>query len=667
MIFDITNMSNNFRLGLIILFLNIFCKVMASEPIILEDKTNDKEYFFTGTAIDIFEDKTRNIRIEEIASPAFKNRFKPNGDEVPSNKNLNSAYWIRFTVINNSSRVKGWLMELYDFRIDSFEIYIPDGKGSFIVERGGDQYPFSNKKYNHKNFVFDLPMDLYQKTKPEIFYIRICSGSPIGIIGVIRTVNRFASYALMEYFVLAFFYGIIFSMLLYNLFLYFTINDVAYLFYVLYLLSFGTYAMSQDGTAFQLIWPDNPELNESINQYALLSIIICLLLYAKYFLLTKINSPFFNRSFQILIGFRLILFFIGFFFSPQILYKYISYFDTFCIIVAFAAGIDSYRKGYTPARYYNIAFAVFFLGYVVTIVDTWWLVGPTFIIVYSFNLGAAGEMILLSLALGDRIKTLIKEKQIAQNEIIVQLTEKEHLKDRINKELEQKVDERTFELREKNKQLDTFVYKASHDIKGPLKSVIGLTKVGMKDSKDMIAHEYFKHILKSTNRLDNLLTELLSMTKVQQAIVNRTPINFKELVNDILSSFENFEGYEQLKFKIYFEVKDEFLSDKQLLYSIIQNMIENSIKYRDERKQECYLDIRIETRGGKSKVKFSDNGLGIPKEMQEKIFDMFFKINENSNGTGLGLHMVKIALEKLGGKIHVESTPGEGSTFLIEL
>jgi signal transduction histidine kinase len=659
-------MGMNIKLGLIVFFFIIYYPLWAAQPIVLEDRSSEKEYYFTGKAIDLLADTSRNLKIGEIVSERFNKRFLLPKAIVPTNDNLDAAYWIRFTLINKSSKDKGWLLELYDFRIDSFEIYMPDGKGGFLIEKGGDNYPFTNKKYNHKNFIFDLPLYKYKKNCPEVFYIRLYSGSPIGIIGVIRTMNRFAEYALVEYFILALFYGAVFSMALYNLFLYITIKDVAYLFYVLYLFSFSVYAMTQDGTAFQFLWPDDPQLNENTSPFALLSIMICLILYAKYFLLTKISSPFFNRTFKVLIYLRLILFVIGLFFSTVVLYRYIPYFDTCCILIVFSAGLYSYSKGYTPARYYNIAFTLFILGYLVTKLDGW-ILGPSFLIVYSFNIGAVGEMILLSLALGDRIKILIKEKEVAQNETIVQLKEKENLKDRINKELEQKVNERTRELQAINTQLDTFVYKASHDIKGPLKSIIGLTKVGMKDSKDAVAHEYFKHILKSTSRLDNLLNELLSMTKVQEAVVHKMPIDFNELLTEILGSFQNFEGYDKVNFKINIEGTERFSSDRQLLYSIIQNMVENSIKYRDEEKQDCYLDIGIKIINGRSIMRFSDNGLGIPQDLQDKIFDMFFKVNECSEGTGLGLHMVKVAIEKLAGKIYLDSKPKQGSTFYIEL
>lgn len=231
--------------------------------------------------------------------------------------------------------------------------------------------------------------------------------------------------------------------------------------------------------------------------------------------------------------------------------------------------------------------------------------------------------------------------------------------------LEEIVTQRTSELEEANERLETFVYKASHDIKGPLKSIIGLTVVGQKDVQDENAKNYFDHILKSTRKLDNLLMDLLQITKVRKTTLQLEKINFNEMVASVLSSFENFPGYEKMKISIEIKENVPFYSDKKLLHSIIQNLIENPIKYLDTKKSPNILDIKISVTKKMTELIFTDNGVGISKESQKYIFDMFFKANENANGTGLGLYIVKTTVEKLQGSILLESEPGKGSTFTI--
>lgn len=231
--------------------------------------------------------------------------------------------------------------------------------------------------------------------------------------------------------------------------------------------------------------------------------------------------------------------------------------------------------------------------------------------------------------------------------------------------LEKTVRQRTSELEEANERLETFVYKASHDIKGPLKSIIGLTVVGQKDVQDETAKNYFDHILKSTRKLDNLLMDLLQITKVRKTTLQLEKINFNEMVAGVLTSFENFPGYDKMKISIEIKENVPFYSDKKLLNSIIQNLIENPIKYQDTKKPVNILDIKISVTKKMTELIFSDNGVGISKDNQKYIFDMFFKANENANGTGLGLYIVKTTVEKLQGSITLESEPGKGSTFTV--
>ena len=237
-----------------------------------------------------------------------------------------------------------------------------------------------------------------------------------------------------------------------------------------------------------------------------------------------------------------------------------------------------------------------------------------------------------------------------------------------NISLEKLVKERTNELEEANQRLETFVYKASHDIKGPLKSIIGLTTIGQKDVKDEMAKTYFDHILHSTKKLDSLLMDLLMVTKVRQTELIKEVIDFEEMVGEILSSFENLPNYKTINITTEVSILNDFSSDKKMLHSVIQNLIENPIKYQDPTKSQSFLHIKINVnKAGHAELAFKDNGLGIKQDIQKNIFDMFFKANEKSNGTGLGLYIVKSTVEKLKGTIRLESEEGKGSTFYVNI
>ncbi|MBW3545341.1 MAG: HAMP domain-containing histidine kinase [Bacteroidetes bacterium] len=245
----------------------------------------------------------------------------------------------------------------------------------------------------------------------------------------------------------------------------------------------------------------------------------------------------------------------------------------------------------------------------------------------------------------------------------------------INRQLKYAQDDLTYSLRElnqkkaqiedHNQQLEVFVYKASHDIKGPLRSIMGLTQIGLSDVKDNTALEYFQHIYKSTRRLDNLLMDLLKLTKVKQAEVDRQPIDLPAMLQNIIQSFSNIRYFDQVQISLDIQEGIALESDEKLLYSVLQNFVENGIKYCDPYKAQPMLQISVAQNAQETTFTFKDNGLGISQDQLPKIFDMFYKVDPSSDGTGLGLHIVKLTIEKLGGRLRVRSRERQGSTFIL--
>ena len=631
----------------------------AWAPVYLND--TDESYFLKRIYIDYLEDKKDTLIISEVSSASFEKLFS-NSPHVSGNKNISSAYWLKFTIVNKTTRRKNWLLELFDFRIDYFEIYIPDGTGQYTTYIGGSKYPFSAREYNHKNFAYDLPLNL--NDTPLTIYVKIKANRPVSFIGSIRSYKYFSSYASTEYLSLALFYGIILAMCLYNIFLFLALKDSTYLFYVLYVFSIGVYTSSQDGLGFEYIWPNHPALNNYIFPLSIYSMVIWALFYARSFLNTRKLSPKVDKVIIGLIVVRTAVFIVEFFY-PSI--AFIIWIDLIPLFAAYLAGIISFLSGHRMARFYVLAFTMLFAGFIITGLEHLHLIDDSIISVYSFNAGVLCEMMLLSLALADRIKVLNIEKEIAQKATIAQLQENELLKDMVNLELESKVKERTKELEFKNKELDTFVYRASHDIKGPLKSIIGLTTVGLKDIKDSTALNYFEHILKSSKRLDHLVADLLAVTQVKESRLKVTHIDFEKIVKEILYNLDHLPEYADMDINFSMDGQEDFFSDEKIIYSVFQNMIENAIKYRDTKKERSCLDIKLEIKDSLATVEFKDNGLGIEQEYAEKIFDMFYKVNQDSSGSGLGLYMVKSSVERLEGCIKLQSTATVGSVFTITL
>jgi signal transduction histidine kinase len=222
-------------------------------------------------------------------------------------------------------------------------------------------------------------------------------------------------------------------------------------------------------------------------------------------------------------------------------------------------------------------------------------------------------------------------------------------------------------VEEQNQQLDIFAYRASHDIKGPLKSITALSALAAISIEDKEALELFKLINNSSVKLDNLVTEMLLLAKDSKSELTIFPVNTNTVIEEILRELKNIEGYDKMVITQTLAPHLEIRTDNTLFHSIVQNLIENSIKYSDKTKEKRTLHISTRTFDRTFEISFKDNGVGIDEAFHEKVFASFFRNSQDSNGTGLGLYIVKQNITKLGGTISLQSKAGEGSTFTVHL
>lgn len=222
-------------------------------------------------------------------------------------------------------------------------------------------------------------------------------------------------------------------------------------------------------------------------------------------------------------------------------------------------------------------------------------------------------------------------------------------------------------LQKKNNELDTFVYKASHDLKGPLASIIGLTNVALSDQSSERT-EIIKMIKTSTERLNNILDDLLRISRITHGSVTKTMINVYDSISEIIDSLKHAELAKGISVNVIGDHHLTFNTDKNFFKSIFQNLVSNAVKFSDSKKDFKLINLEFHIEDSFLIVKVIDNGLGIPIDVKTSVFDMFYRVNNtNVEGTGLGLYIVKSTLDKLHGSISYESTPNIGTSFLIKI
>lgn len=223
------------------------------------------------------------------------------------------------------------------------------------------------------------------------------------------------------------------------------------------------------------------------------------------------------------------------------------------------------------------------------------------------------------------------------------------------------------ELEATHKELNTFIYKAAHDLRGPLCSIMGLTNVAELDDEKENLPDYLHKISESTHKLDTVLISLINVMSIKDTKPLIKEIKFEALLNKILNRLKYTEGFNDIKFNYTIDTKRSVFSDEFILNAILFNLIENAIIYRNTSRHDAFINITITNLENGTLLQIQDNGIGMEKEIHDQIFDMYFRGNLYSSGPGLGLYIVKNGVKKLGGTITVKSDLRKGSVFTVNL
>jgi signal transduction histidine kinase len=225
------------------------------------------------------------------------------------------------------------------------------------------------------------------------------------------------------------------------------------------------------------------------------------------------------------------------------------------------------------------------------------------------------------------------------------------------------------ELKKINKELDSFVYSVSHNLKAPLMSVLGLVNLAkMEDEKHgNIFTSYFNMMERSIHKLDDTLKEILEYSRNARQELSVEKVDIRKIIDDNLERMQYLPGSELLKKNVQINETAPLFSDAYRISVIFNNLVSNAIKYADIHKENPFLNVITEINEEKAVFIIEDNGIGIAKEYLSKVFDMFFRATMQKEGAGLGLYIVKETVDKLHGKITIESEPRVGTSFKLEI
>lgn len=422
--------------GFILIFLSLLSSISLGQKAITLGE--QERAVFSDSQIFHFKDTSNELNRWQLNDRLFKKGI-PN-----QNHEIGFSHWIRFN-IKNLSPSESWTLELFDPHISNVELYKED---QLIGSPTGFSKRFDSKYYKHKNFIFDLNP---AKNKETTYYIRLKSKFHSDFRFQIKTHKAFSNYALDEYFILGMFYGILAILAVYNLFLYFSIRESTYLYYVAYIITAALHTFSEDGLGFQYLWPSFPTLNSAVDLLSFLLLLISFLLYSNSFLEFGSRLPKLRKWTIIATCVYIVYFIYVHFIGSWNVFIYIVYLIPYSI--TYVGAIKIYKQGVKQARFFVVGFSVILISFVVFFLRLNFNLEGALMMVYIFNFGFILEAIMLSYALGDKIKITKEISEQAQKNVIRELEINEKLKDKVNAELEQKVQERTTELEYKTNEL----------------------------------------------------------------------------------------------------------------------------------------------------------------------------------------------------------------------
>lgn len=221
------------------------------------------------------------------------------------------------------------------------------------------------------------------------------------------------------------------------------------------------------------------------------------------------------------------------------------------------------------------------------------------------------------------------------------------------------------QLQKANSELDRFVYSASHDLRAPLSSLLGLIEVAKLDHPNV--DNYLDMMKGKVHDLEEFIKEIITYSRNSRMEVKKQPINLRETINEVTEALSFSVGNPDVQIENLVPEDLVVYTDSVRLKIVLSNLVDNALKYRDEQKEKPYIRIEAADRDGVAVITVKDNGVGIDQLYLDRIFHMFFRASETSKGSGLGLYIVKETLGKINGSIHVESSLGSGSTFMVKI
>ncbi|TZF82582.1 histidine kinase [Pedobacter sp. BS3] len=696
-----------------------FCQLVGSNVLYAQKKQEIKQSGGLVYSIKVLEDKDGRLTINNISNQ----KFQPLLTNAPNYGLTNSVYWFKIDMINHTNE-QDFLFKIQNATISN-SIFYTVNHGLINTQVIKNTTPLKQREFNSQYPLFKVTL---LPDSALTCYLRISSNNVMDLPMSLKSDVSILDDINLDQWFFGIYSGIILIMFLYNIFIYLTVKDDQYLYYVFYILVVGLTQACLKGYAVKFLWPNN----EWLIRQAPHIITACSGIFSILFTFNFLHVRQYAHKVYIVLNTLIVIYFVsiavylsgGYIAGQKILQANTSLVS----VVILSCGFYTYKKGYKPALFFNISWSFFLGGVIIYILKDAGVLPVNNFTSNAILIGSGLEATLLSFALADKINIYKKEKERSQEETVRALQENERIIREQNVILETKVNERTLELKAANEELN----EALEDLKQAQTQLVESEKMASLGQLTAgIAHEInnpINFVTSNVNPLKRDVGQLLDViTSLEELSVSDLAVADKQKRIDELKEEMDFdylkveishllngihEGASRTAeivkgLRIFSRVDEDDLKradinaglDSTLV--IVNNLLNNKIKvtknYADLPLIECYpgklnqvflnlltnaihaiKSVFGDNTGGELTistyfdadnvfVKITDNGTGMDADTQKKIFEPFFTTKEVGEGTGLGMSIAYNTIKKHNGQIFVESAVGEGTTFILEL
>lgn len=621
--------------------LEAFAQARPLEPLVLSQETRSRN---AGEVAVFLEDPSGQMTLPDIQQAFDEGRFEKTEDELDFGF-TRSAVWVRFDLENTQDQEQTIVLNSGYPLVDRIVFYELDAHGQYLTQRSlGDTLPFYDRVIQVRTFSYEVRIPAGQRKQ---IYVRATTTGSASIPIVAYTYRAFAEQLHNQSTVNGVFYGILFGLIFYNLFLFFSTRERQYVLYSVMAASNLGFALTSDGVGF-IFWPESIHWQQIALYQFLCLISISGILFSTSILNAKLHCPRLNKFLFMwamgFVGFGLVLAIT----SATVLFPVVLLSTLVSIVGVVSLGLIRMRQGYAPARIFLLAWSVMLFSAFFGVLSAMKVIGAYSMMPYFQKLGITTEMFFLSWALASRINMLkLAESNALQAAQVAQM---------------------------QSQAKSEFLAKMSHEIRTPMNGVLGMTELLQGSTLNPSQTNYVRTIQTSGQALLGVINDILDYSKIEagKMTVERREFCLEELLDDMECMFDNCASEKSLPLLIQLppDVPTMMQGDETRLRQVLVNLLGNAFKFTAQ----GHITLRVaRCTDNPGQIRFSvqDTGIGIEKDAQVTLFESFAQedaaVTRQYGGTGLGLTICDQLVTLMGGSLRVDSQKGVGSTFYFSL